>query len=442
MAKSKKINIDGWQNLLTKLGTIQDKKSYLTFKFPGRMTQDVLNQLYRGDGFAKKIVNIPIYYMLKEWFNIKGDIEGKFQDIYSSIRFRKFLRKHLTWDALHGGSGLVIGLDDGGDLWEPINWNNLKRIKFFKAFSRWEIHTNSTYRDDDMTSDTFGEYIYYDVHPPRGIPFVVHRDRIHILDGEDISNRERHANQEWGDSVLQAPYDQIKRLGSVYSSSESIIEDFIQAVISIENLQQLIATGQEDLVKKRMEILEMSKSVINTLLMDVNEQYEKKASTVTGLDKLLSKFELSLAAVSWIPVTILMGQSPAGMNSTGESDEDAFYDRISFLQGDKPLDAINWINEIIINCDEYDTDIKDGDDPVVEFNPLRQPTQKEIIETRKIQGETDAIYIDKGVLSSEEVRQSRFAGDNYSHDTHIVGTIEPPERNPEPNEEGEEEEDE
>ncbi len=58
-----------------------------------------------------------------------------------------------------------------------------------------------------------------------------------------------------------------------------------------------------------------------------------------------------------------------------------------------------------------------------------------------MQGETDGMYIDKGVLAPEEVRDSRFGGDNYSHDTHIEGDIEPPDRNPEENEEDDLEDD-
>lgn len=434
---SNKINIDGWANLMTRMGTLKDKKSFTGFTFPGRLDQGLLSELYRGDGLAKKIIDIPIFYQLKEWFKIEGDTENKFQDVYKKIKFRKYLKKHLTNDSLNGGSGLVMGLEDGGEIWEPVNWNRLKKINFFATFNRWEISTNEAYNNDEINNPNYGEYEFYDVYPPSGMSFMVHKDRIHILDGTDISNRERQANDGWGDSSLQAPYEYIKRLGNTYGSLESIIDDFINTILSIENLQQLLATGQEDLIQKRMEIIDMTKSLISTILLDTKETYEKKSSSVAGLSDLVGKLEIALAAVSWIPATILMGQSPVGMNATGKSDEDAFYDRISFLQGDKLLDVIDRVNNIIIRCSEYD--VPREEDPTVEFCPLRQPTQKEIIDTRKVQAETDQAYINSGVLLENEVRMSRFGGETYSHDTIIEGEIEPGDREPEPEpKEGEE----
>ena len=43
----------------------------------------------------------------------------------------------------------------------------------------------------------------------------------------------------------------------------------------------------------------------------------------------------------------------------------------------------------------------------VEFRPLWQMDQKELVETRKLQAETDQIYMETGVLDPEEVTASR-----------------------------------
>ena len=413
---------DGWQNLVTLLGTTKDKKTYLTNKFRGRLDQNLLNALYRGDGFGRKIVDLPIYHMLREWFKIEGDTDGEYQKIYKQIKFKKYLKRHLTWDALHGGSLLVAGLEDGGTFEDEVNWNNLKKIDFLKAYDRWSVHTQYDYRIRDPENPRYGEFEFYDVTPhDGGTRFKVHWTRAHRLEGIDISERERKANNYWGDSVLQAPYDYIRSFANVYSNAESIVEDFVQTILSIENLQQLIATGQEQLVKTRMEILDMSRSLINAMILDSNEKFEKKSSSVAGLNKLLQEFAIVLSAVSNIPVTILMGRSPAGMNATGESDERSFYDRVGGLQEDKALEPIDWINKLIVNSNEYNVSITE---PVVEFNPLWQPTQEEIIKTHKDQAEIDKIYIETSVLTEQEVRESRFGGETYSYDTVAEGDIE------------------
>ncbi len=53
----------------------------------------------------------------------------------------------------------------------------------------------------------------------------------------------------------------------------------------------------------------------------------------------------------------------------------------------------------------------------VKPRPLWQLTEKEKAETRKIQADTDAVYLDRQVLKSTEVRSSRFGGDTYSSET-------------------------
>ena len=46
-------------------------------------------------------------------------------------------------------------------------------------------------------------------------------------------------------------------------------------------------------------------------------------------------------------------------------------------------------------------------------------TETEIVTNRKLQAETDAVYITNGVLTPDEVAISRFGGDNYSLDTKL-----------------------
>jgi hypothetical protein len=55
----------------------------------------------------------------------------------------------------------------------------------------------------------------------------------------------------------------------------------------------------------------------------------------------------------------------------------------------------------------------------VEFCPLSQPTQKEIVDARKVQCEIDVAYIGAGVLSQENVARARFGGDQYSFETKV-----------------------
>ena len=66
------------------------------------------------------------------------------------------------------------------------------------------------------------------------------------------------------------------------------------------------------------------------------------------------------------------------------------------------------------------TNGKLDEDWKIEFNPLWQPTEAEVVETRNKQADTDMKYIQAGVLTPEEVAISRFGGDEYSSETILI----------------------
>jgi hypothetical protein len=63
-------------------------------------------------------------------------------------------------------------------------------------------------------------------------------------------------------------------------------------------------------------------------LMDKNDEFEAHQYTFSGLDNVLLQFGQQLSGATGIPLVRLFGQSPAGLNSTGESDLRNYYDNI------------------------------------------------------------------------------------------------------------------
>ena len=129
--------------------------------------------------------------------------------------------------------------------------------------------------------------------------------------------------------------------------------------------------------------------------------------------------ELRYSAVTGIPLTFLLGQSPQGLNATGKGEERIYYDMISVRQENKMRKPLNKLIEYIQLAKEGSTKGKIIDGWKIVFNPLWQQTQEQIVESRNKQSETDKTYIENGVLTPEEVRESRFGGNEYSHETKI-----------------------
>lgn len=182
----------------------------------------------------------------------------------------------------------------------------------------------------------------------------------------------------------------------------------------------MIAGGQKDVLQTRMQLVDMSRSVARALLLDADggEEFSREPTSFTDAQAMLDKFMLRLASAAEVPVTILMGQSPAGMNATGESDFRWFYDTIATAQENDLKPKIERLVRIVML-------VKDGPtrgaepDWSIKFAPLWQPTPVEQADLEKKHAEKDKIYIDAGVLLPEEVAMSRFRSDGWSPDTQI-----------------------
>jgi uncharacterized protein len=140
---------------------------------------------------------------------------------------------------------------------------------------------------------------------------------------------------------------------------------------------------------------------------------------VSGIAELLDRFMTALSSVTRMPVSLLFGRSVAGLNATGESDTRNFYDAVKQDQEHKLRGVLEKLIRYIFISKDGPTDGVEPDEWSLQFTPLWQNTAEEEALTHKIVAETDAIYLDRGVLDATEVAISRFGGNTWSANTEI-----------------------
>jgi hypothetical protein len=90
--KTDSFNTDGFVNLLTALGVEgQDKRLNATAAEPVTLSQQELNQLYRGDDIVARICNLPANEMVKKWFQVKATEDGDREKIDAIMQVLKDL---------------------------------------------------------------------------------------------------------------------------------------------------------------------------------------------------------------------------------------------------------------------------------------------------------------------------------------------------------------
>lgn len=160
----------------------------------------------------------------------------------------------------------------------------------------------------------------------------------------------------------------------------------------------------------RADLFTLLRSNRGLMLMDnENEDLVQHNVPLTGLNDLQSQALEHLCVVTKQPAIVWTGISPSGLNASSEGEIRIFYDWISSQQEAHwrfPLDTC--IKLIMLDLwGEIDETI------TWDFDPLWQPSDKELAEIRTANANADGVYIDRGVLSQEESRK-RLANDKSS----------------------------
>lgn len=409
--------LDGWLNLITGLGARgKDKRTAAQANWI-RHDELFFEHLYASDGMAARIVDLlPEEALRKDW-SYTG-IEKSKSDSYVSrlndLDAKTHIREAWKQARQYGGAAIVyfskgtVGMD------EPMREN--EEVIALQVLNRFELLADPNSIDLNPLSKTFRQPTRYRLALIQGSGtdlnmLVVHVSRLELFHGAKLPRRLFVENGYWHDSVLTRPFNVIRNYQTSHDSSAAILQDFNVGVFKMRNLAELVAAGKEDQIRERIELANYSKSVIRSLIIDESETYEEKSRTVTGMPELLKAAGTNLVAQTDIPHTKLLGESPDGSNATGNSTTTGWYDYVDSQRKE-------YLSPKIMNITrKLNTGIPNN--LVIEFESLWQLDENEDADVRLKVAQTDAVYLDRGVLDPAEVAVSRFGGDGYSRETEL-----------------------
>lgn len=435
---------DGWKNLVTGLGTVRDKRIGGQVTAPIILDHSTLDAMYAGDDIVGTIIDLPAQEMVREWITM--NVEAETSDPESDTAIAKDTMvalgklgaqakfgSALSWARLHGGSVILLGVDDGQDPSEPLDVSRIQTFEWMTVLDRWDVQVEQRY--GDPFSPKFGEPELYRVvtsathttglvdtrgQPLSGGMGIVHESRVLRFDGVLTTRRRKIDLGGWCDSVITRLWEVVRDFQAAWGGASHLLSDFSQGIFKMKGLAEMLAADEEDLVLQRMMLLDLARSMVRAIPVDAdNESFERTTTPVTGLPDLLDRFAGRLSAAARIPVTLMMGESPSGLNATGDSDIRNFYDRIKSEQERYLREPLSRVIEYLFLAKDGPTNGREPKGWGFVFDPLWQPTEGEQATTRKTVAEADLIYLDTGVVSPEEVAESRYGGDSYSAETSL-----------------------
>lgn len=417
---------DGWWNAVTGVGG-QNGRGMMSFgvlegEYLG--LQDV-EALYNFDGIAARIVDAVPEHSLRQGFTVStgdSDEETAVLAALDDLGAIEMLRRAWTWGRLFGGGAIYLGVDDGNPPEEPLDESSLRRVLWLSDVDRRDLYPVEY--DNDPNSPRFGQPVTYQMNRmggARAVTMLVHHTRLIRFEGVTPTRRRRLQLMGWGDSVLQRAYQELMQARGAFAASGDLVQQASQGVLKMRGLMDMMASDSDDLVKRRLALMDRSRSVARSILLDADgEDFGRvDAGSLSGVADIMDRMVNLLASVTGIPVTVLMGQAPAGLNATGDSDIRNWYDKLQSEREATLRARANRLVRLLLLSREGPTGGIEPEGWRVVLPPLWQSTPAEEADLRAKQATVDQIYIDRGVLTPEEVALSRFRAEGYSTDTSI-----------------------
>lgn len=432
---------DGWLNLNTGLGDPTRDKRKSAVLNPTRLSYGQACNLYRGDKMAAKLVDTPAGEMIREWFDVlvENDTGGrskKAQDRVKQLKTKLAFKNALIAARKTGGAGILVGADDGQkDPTKPLDYTKIKSIDWLTVMDASELVPAAWY--NDLNAAKFGEPVIYRVQPrmlnangvftaqlerreKRGIfsSFTgiayVHESRVLPFYGVRLSRAEMAENIGWGDTIYNRPFDVIQDFSTAFGSVAYTLSDFAQGVLKMKGLAAAIAAKGATTISNRMIAINLSKSVAKTMLIDAEgEEFKREALSFGSIPETLDRFCSLFAACADMPVSLLFGESPAGLNATGDSDIRWFYDHISQKQEEDVVPPAEQLVRMIL-CEGGQQEPKEWQ---IQCRPLWQLDEGEEATRRLAIAQADQIYANMpGGATGEEIITTRFGGAKYNAD--------------------------
>lgn len=420
---------DGYMNLLSRYGTARDNSQSWSYSPESSVLDTQLMSMYEDNGLFAKIIDRPAEEAVKHGLDLQLDEELKKQldQKMDRLDWEDKVTEALAWCRLFGGAIIVMLVDDGRGLEEPLDIQSVRRIEELLVFDRSVVQVDYSAQYGyigygDPQYSTYGKPQWFQVSSLRGT-FRVHASRCLIFRNGRLPERTNQSMyQFWGMPEYTRIKTELRQVITSHGYSVAMLEKSVQAIYKLKNLANMLATEQgEEKVLKRLEVIDLARSILSSLAIDADgEAYEFQSMTLAGVKDILDGTCNMLSAVSDIPQTILFGRSPAGENSTGDSDFENYYNMVERIQRRNLKNNMRTLLDVIMREFLYDGKISELPEYEMKFASLwsTSATEQADIDSKKAateltRAQTAQAYRDMQAVNSQEIRDTLKDGDGF-----------------------------
>jgi hypothetical protein len=383
--------------------------------FPGYPFLSELAQLPE----YRKIVTTMAREMTRKWVRLRttgeDDKTDKIKQLDKAMRrykLRALFREMAEHDGYFGRGQLYIEVnkpggdlasDDPDELQTPL-FINEKKIKKGALVGFRAVEAVWTYPGVYQSTNPLKKNFY----KPESwyvMGNTVHDSRLLGFVSRPVPDLLKASYNFGGLSMSQLAKPYIDHWLRTRDSVSDLVHSFSTSGIATDMSSVMLGGTGEDLFR-RIDLYNQTRDNRGALVLNKDtEEFFQFNTPLSGLDHLQAQAQEQMASVSSIPLVKLLGITPTGLNASSDGEIRVFYDDVHAACESLFRDPLKKCLDLIQLSEfgEIDEEID------FEFLPLYQLSELEQATARKAQADTDAVYIQSGVIGPEEVRNREAA---------------------------------
>lgn len=388
---------DEWINHVASIGTHNSLMQY-SFFINNRISYQELTMLSTDD-----LINNAIQTITRECLNKWGDIKINSPEIdiseqetiintikkrFLELNFNEVCYKAIQKSLIYGGIGLY--LDTGSLPNEPLKIKKEFATKYpLKSITIIEPYLFAP-QQLNLTNPLLSNFMMPNKWYVSGVG-EIDSSRLYTMIFFDIPYIIKPMYNCLGISLCQLMKDKVKSAESIRQSLTDLMLRFKTDIIKTPLL-----VSNANLLKDRVDLINLSKNNLGTLVLNENEEYINSVTAITGLDKIQAQAFENVASSARLPAVKLLGLTPSGFNATGEFDLKNYYDVIRGYQNNTIKPFINQIIKYLLAELGYD-DIAE-----FEFSILEKSNELENSQIKNYEIDAMIKLVNAGLISPQD----------------------------------------
>jgi hypothetical protein len=316
------------------------------------------------------------------------------------------IKKALIIANVEGNCHIVLDIDDGKELSEPVDLESVKGVRSGAIFGRDRISYNRGYYGKDphytaMMDDLKPGYFSYvpEIHPDRVLRFY----------GVELTGEMLYRNDFKDRSVIEVLIDSFSDMTLTSKAASNYLQSASGFWYKMDGLADMVLQGKQKDIQTRLELFKVGLSSINLMVLDAaREDAGFINRSFSGIDSLVNLVIDMFVACSRITRSRLLGSTKQGaMSESGKSDHEQWAEMVANYQSDIITPYLCRLTDLIMPSITGDRLAYE-----IAYPSILVKSDRDRADEYKIYAEADAQYASLG-LPAKTILKSRFGGSQF-----------------------------